>query len=301
MPRDTPSYHTLQALFHLPREQAAASVGVSVSAFRRLARAHGIARWPFCAEHGNSRNASVVHFKNMAMQSAQRGWTRESLLEFAHLPARKVCKRLGLKAASFRAFHKSLGIMVWPYRPQKNTGKPKRPVDGAAVAMADSSDDSDNSVAVATKDVHGTAGVGASGGAVTSVQNGFVDSSDDFDDSAVVAMKCVDGTVGAADSAQRGFDDSSKESDDSAVGDAKAGYNPLREFIDSSESSSDNEHASDGEGALSSPVVKNLDAVCTGSDTGACEDGVPHEGSYWETILRHYELHGCLPDVLAQL
>lgn len=258
MPRYTLTLEELQALFHLPREQAAASVGLSMSTFRNIVRAHGIARWPFCAEHGNKRNAAAVHSRNAAIESAQRGWTRESLLKFAHMPSRRLCKWLGMRSATFRSFHKSLGIAAWPYRFQKLTKRHgKTNVDGAEQAQK-----------LAT---------GSGGAKVPEDSMAFLDDRTDADVNV--------------------FIDSSEDSDDSAK------CNPSPAFIDSSESSSedDNDGGDQDEDALGSPVVHNSDAVCTGTEASAREDPVSCEQSYAEKILQYYELHGCLPDILAPL
>lgn len=257
MPRHSLTLAQLQALFHLPREQAAASVGLSMSTFRNIVRAHGIARWPFCAEHGNSRNAAAVHSKNAAIETAQRGWTRERLLQFAHMPSRRLCKRLGMRSATFRSFHKSLGIAAWPYRAQKlRRGKAK--VDGAEQAQT----------TLAT----------GSGGASMPAND----------------MAALDDRT---DAGARVFIDSSEDSDDSAE------CKPPPVFIDSSESSSEDDNNNDkdsqDEDAWGSPVVYNSDAVCTGTEASALEDPTPGEDSDAEKILKYYELHGCLPDIVA--
>ena len=270
MPRYTLTLEELQALFHLPREQAAASVGLSMSTFRNIVRAHGIARWPFCAEHGNKRNAAAVHSRNAAIESAQRGWTRESLLKFAHMPSRRLCKWLGMRSATFRSFHKSLGIAAWPYRfqkPAKRHGKTK--VDGTEQAQK-----------LAT---------GSGGAKVPEDSMAFLDDRTDADVNV--------------------FIDSSEDSDDSAKCNPSPAFidsakcNPSPVFIDSSESSSedDNDGGDQDEDALGSPVVHNSDAVCTGTEASAREDPVSCEQSYAEKILQYYELHGCLPDILAPL
>ena len=89
------------------------------------------------------------------------------------------------------------------------------------------------------------------------------------------------------------FLDSSEDSDDGAE------CKPPPVFLDSSESSSedDNDEEKDNqdEDAWGSPVVHNSDAVCTGT----LEDPTPGEDSDAEKILKYYELHGCLPDIVA--
>ena len=101
------------------------------------------------------------------------------------------------------------------------------------------------------------------------------------------------------DADARVFIDSSEDSDDSAQ------CKPPPVFIDSSESSSEDDNNNDtdndnqDEDDLGSPVVHNSDDVCTGTEVSALEDPVPGEDSYAEKILKYYELHGCLPDILV--
>ena len=197
MPRHSLTLAQLQALFHLPREQAAASVGLSMSTFRNIVRAHGIARWPFCAEHGNSRNAAAVHSKNAAIETAQRGWTRERLLQFAHMPSRRLCKRLGMRSATFRSFHKSLGIAAWPYRAQKlRRGKAKvdgtEQATGSGAARLPAND-------MAPLDDRTNAGAGV-----------FLDSSEDSDDGA----ECKPPPVFIDSSESSSEDDNDDDKDD---------------------------------------------------------------------------------------